>query len=141
MSVLFSINRVELMGRLAADPELKHTPNGTAVCKLRIATDRSYKQGDEWKKETEFTSVTVWAKDAEHCGEKLHKGSFFHVVSGRLQTRNYDKDGVKRYVTEVVANEIAFPDGWAGDKKSEPTTHEKAKANGYQPQPENAIPF
>jgi single-strand DNA-binding protein len=144
MTILFSLNRVELLGRLGADPELKYLPSGQTVCKVRLATEHSYKKNDEWVRETEWSSVVVWGKDADRCGEKLNKGSAFHVISGRLQTRPWDdKDGNKRYTTEIVANEIAFPDGWDGEKrKDEQITEEKQNTKlGEQPAGNEEIPF
>lgn len=145
MSITFSINRVELLGRLAADPEVRQTQSGQAVCKLRIVTDRRVKKGDEYQDESEFHSVVLWGKDAEAAGNQLHKGSRFHVASGRLQTRSWEKDGQKHYTTEIVAELVTFPDGWKkdgnGSKTSQPSAHERSKADGYQQQSEEEIPF
>ena len=141
MSMTFSVNRVEILGRLGVDPDIKYTPSGKAVCKLKIATDRRVKNGDSYKDETEWHQVTLWDKDAEAAGRQLKKGSHFHVISGRLQTRMWEKDGQKHYTTEIVAELVTFPDGWRKD--SAQSSHDTAKANGFQPQPEQdgQIPF
>lgn len=142
MSITFSINHVQLLGRITADPEVRYTPSGMAVCKLKLVTDRRVKKGDTYQDESEFHQVTLWGKDAEAAGKQLHKGSRFHVAAGRLQTRSWeDKDGNKRYTTEIVAELITFPDGWRKDAGSGPSTHEQSKANGYQPQPDDDVPF
>lgn len=142
MSITFSINQVQLLGRITADPEVRYTPSGTAVCKLRLVTDRRVKKGDNYEDESEFHQVILWGKDAETAGKQLHKGSRFHIASGRLQTRSWDdKDGNKRYTTEIVAELVTFPDGWKKDSGNGSPAHNAAKAKGYQPQKEEGIPF
>jgi single-strand DNA-binding protein len=104
-----SINKVILIGHLGADPELKYTPSGSAVCDLRLATSESY-QGKDGKQQerTDWHRVTVWGKQAEAAAKYLGKGSLCYV-EGRLQTRSWDdKDGKKQYITEVVAKEVVF---------------------------------
>ncbi len=143
MATTFSINQVQLLGKLGADPEVKYTHSGQPVCKLKLATDRRVKKGEQYETETEWHQVTLWGKDAEAAAQQLHKGSRFHVASGRLQTRSWDdKDGNKRYSTEIVAELVTFPDGWKKDAgAAAPSRHETSKANGYAPQPEVDIPF
>lgn len=99
------MNKVVLIGRLTKDPELKFTPGtGSAVTTFTLAVDRyNTKTG---KMEADFIPVVVWGKQAESCANYLSKGNQV-AISGRIQTRNYDaKDGTKRYVTEVVADNI-----------------------------------
>lgn len=95
------MNRVELIGRLTKDPELRFTPgNGTAVANFQIAVDDGF--GDN--KKTYFHSIVVWGKSAEAVSNYTHKGSKI-AVAGKLTQRDYDdKDGTKRYITEVVAD-------------------------------------
>ena len=114
-----SMNSVTLIGRLGADPELKYTPSNKAVCNLRLATSEFYKDASGARQEkTEWHNVTVWDKAAEGCGKFLSKGSEC-AVTGRLQTRQWDdKDGNKRYTTEVVADRVIFIGSGKG-KKSE----------------------
>lgn len=102
------MNKVVLIGRLTKDPELKYTPgSGTAVTTLTLAVDRRF-QKDSQQKEADFIPVVVWGKSAESTAQYMNKGKLM-AVSGRIQTRSYEaKDGGKRYVTEVVADEVQF---------------------------------
>ena len=104
-----SVNKVILIGNLGADPELKYTPNGAAVANLSLATIDTWKNNDGNKQErTEWHRVIVWKKLAEITAEYLKKGSKVYF-EGRLQTRSWeDKDGVKRYTTEVVADNMVM---------------------------------
>ena len=103
------INSVVLVGRLTKDCELRYTPNGTAVASFTLAVDRGRKN-EQGEKETDFINCVVWAKQAENCANYTHKGSLV-AVEGRLQVRTYDaKDGTKRWVTEVVAENVRFLD-------------------------------
>ena len=104
-----SVNKVILVGNLGADPELRHTPGGAAVANLRIATTEVFKDKDGNRQEkTEWHRVSVWGKQAEHCGQYLAKGRQVYV-EGSLATREWtDKDGVKRYSTEVKAFQVTF---------------------------------
>lgn len=105
------INKVILIGNLGRDPEMRYTQGGTAVCTLNIATTRSFTKNEERVEETEWHRVVVWAKQAEFCNQYLSKGRQVYV-EGRLQTRSYDdKDGIKRYSTEVVADTVQFLGG------------------------------
>lgn len=101
------MNKVTLIGRLTKDPELKYTPgNGTAVTTITIAVDRRFSK--DGQKEADFIPVVIWGKIAETTAQYTAKGKLI-AVSGRIQTRSYDaKDGSKRYVTEVVADEVQF---------------------------------
>ena len=110
-----SINKVMLLGNLGADPELRYTSGGTAVADLRLATNRRFKGRDgEWQDDTQWHRIVVWAKQAENCKEYLSKGSQC-FVEGRLQTRQWeDRDGNKRYTTEVVADNVHFLSGKGG---------------------------
>ncbi|QLY79198.1 single-stranded DNA-binding protein [Clostridium intestinale] len=101
------MNKVVLIGRLTRDPELKFTPgNGTAVTSITLAVDK-YNSATK-QREADFISVTIWGKQAEATANYMTKGSLM-AISGRIQTRTYDdKEGNKRYVTEVVANETSF---------------------------------
>ena len=101
------MNKVILVGRLTRDPEVKNTTTGKAVATFTLAVDRRFKNKDG-QKEADFVPIVVWGKQAEFAGQYLSKGSQIGV-SGRLQVRSYDaQDGQRRYVTEVVADEINF---------------------------------
>lgn len=101
------MNRVVLIGRLTKNPELRFTPGtGLAVSTFTIAVDRRVNK--EGKKETDFIPIVVWGKQGENVANYMSKGKLIGI-SGRIQTRNYEgKDGIKRYVTEIVADEVQF---------------------------------
>ena len=101
------MNRVVLIGRLTKNPELRFTPGtGLAVSTFTIAVDRKGKK--EGKQEADFIPIVVWGKQGEAAANNLSKGRLVGI-SGRIQTRNYEgKDGIKRYVTEIVADEVKF---------------------------------
>ena len=101
------MNKVILVGNLTRDPDLSETPSGVAVCKFAIAVTRDYANGDG-ERETDFFNVTVWRGRAENCAKYLKKGNKVAIV-GSLQNRSYeDKDGIRRNVTDVIANEVEF---------------------------------
>jgi len=106
-----TVNKVILLGRLGQDPELRYTPGGAAVTTCSLATNEVWKDQDGNKKEkTDWHRVVLWRKQAELAGEYLKKGSKVYV-EGKLQTRSWDdKDGNKRYMTEVVAERLEFLD-------------------------------
>jgi single-strand DNA-binding protein len=103
-----SVNKVILIGNLGKDPEVRYTPNGNAVCNLRIATTRTWKNKDSGEKmeETEWHSVVLYDRQAEVAGEYLKKGRPVYI-EGRLKTRKWqDKEGADRYTTEIVADSM-----------------------------------
>ena len=104
-----SYNKVLLMGNLTKDPELRYTPQGTAVVNLRLAVNRKYRTKEqELKEEVCFITAVVWNKQAETCNQYLHKGSAV-FVEGRLQFRSWeDNAGAKRSVIEVRAERVQF---------------------------------
>lgn len=104
-----SVNKVILLGNPGANPELKYLPSGQAVCEIRLATSSTYKDKNDQKQErTEWHRVVAWGKTAENCGKYLQKGRQIYL-EGRLQTRSWDdKDGNKRYTTEIVADQVVF---------------------------------
>ncbi|NMZ71373.1 single-strand binding protein [Pseudomonas peli] len=97
-----SVNEVRLIGHMGAAPEVRYTPSGTAVATVTLATKKSRKnkETNEWVERTEWHRVVVWGKNAEFVGEYLGQGSYV-LVNGELQTREWEKDGVKRYTTEI----------------------------------------
>ena len=98
------LNRIVLIGRLTRDPELRYTPgNGVAVATFCIAVDRRFVK----EKETDFINIVVWRQQAENCAKFLSKGSLVSV-DGRLQIRQYEKDGQRRTAAEVVADSVQF---------------------------------
>jgi single-strand DNA-binding protein len=110
-----SVNKVILVGNLGKDPELKHTGSGTAVATMTVATNERYKdKNGEWQDKTEWHNVVLWSRLAEIAAEYLKKGRSVYV-EGRLQTRSWeDKQGQKRYTTEIVANDLVLLGGGGG---------------------------
>ncbi|MEK7473006.1 MAG: single-stranded DNA-binding protein [Patescibacteria group bacterium] len=106
-----SLNKVQLIGNLTRDPELKYTPTGAAVCTVSLATNRSWTTDTgEKKDEADFHRLVAWNKLAEICGQLLKKGRKVYV-EGRLQTRSWqDKDGQTKYMTEVVLSDMILLD-------------------------------
>ncbi|MBQ3219815.1 MAG: single-stranded DNA-binding protein [Clostridia bacterium] len=101
------MNKVILIGNLTRDPELTETPNGVSVCRFDIAVNRDYANADG-QRETDFFHITVWRNRAENCAKYLKKGNKV-AVCGTLNNRSYDdKDGITRYVTDVVAEDVEF---------------------------------
>jgi len=102
-----SVNKAILIGNLGADPELRYTPSGAAVANFNIATTERWKDKDGQPQEkTEWHRIILWSRQAEIAKEYLHKGSSVYI-EGRIQNRNYeDKDGIKRYVTEIVGQRM-----------------------------------
>ena len=102
------MNKVILIGNLTKDPEMRQTTNGTNVCTLSLAVNRRFKDKTTGETVADFFNVIVWRQLAEICGRYLAKGRKVCVV-GELQNRSYDaKDGTKRYVTEIVAEDVEF---------------------------------
>lgn len=111
-----SVNKVILIGNLGRDPELRYTPSGAAVCTLNIATTESWSggEGGNRQEKTEWHRVVVWNKQAENCAKYLAKGRTV-FIEGKLTTRSWDdKDGQKKYSTEIIANAVQFLGGGAG---------------------------
>ena len=104
------MNKVILMGRLARDPELRSTPNGVSVCTFTLAVSRRFKNANG-EYDADFINCVAWRQTAEFISKNFAKGRMLGVA-GSLQTRSYDKDGQKRYVTEVSVDEAYF----AGDR-------------------------
>jgi single-strand DNA-binding protein len=106
------VNKVILIGRLGQDPEVRYTPNGGAVANFSLATNESWTDKSGQKQErTEWHRIVVWGKMAEICGQYLSKGRQA-FIEGKLQTREWnDKEGHKRYTTEVVAQNVQFLGG------------------------------
>lgn len=113
-----SVNKVILVGNLGVDPEVRFTQGGNAVANFRIATSESYNDKSGQRQErTEWHRIVVWGKTAELCGEYLRKGRKVYV-EGRIQTREWtDKENIKHYTTEIVANNVVFlsPQGAGAD--------------------------
>lgn len=145
-----SVNKFIGIGNLGADPETRFMPNGNAVCNFRIACTESWKDkssGDR-KESTEWVSITTFGKLAEICGQYLKKGSSVYV-EGKLKTDEYEKDGVKRYSTKIIADEMRMlggkPEG-ASQQRAEGRTEQADRgrskpAASSDPFDDGDIPF
>lgn len=141
-----TVNRVILLGRLGQDPELRYTPSGAAVTTLSVATNEVWKDSDGNKQErTEWHRIVLWRKLAEIAGEFLKKGSRVYI-EGRLQTRSWeDKEGVKRYMTEVIADTMTMMDTKAESERAAevppPIETEGPPPEESEPTEEDNLPF
>ena len=115
------MNKIFLIGRLTKDPELRYTPSGAAVCSFTLAVDRRF-TSQSGEREADFINIVVWNKAAENCAKYLSKGRQI-AVEGRLQIRSFDgNDGQRRWVTEVIADNVEFlgnGQGGSGDKNKQ----------------------
>lgn len=105
-----SINQVTLMGNLTRDPVLRETPSGAKVVSFSLALNRSYQDRDKnWQEATDYVDVVTWGLLAEQVNERLSRGNRA-LVTGRIQSSSYEKDGIKRNKTEVLATDVTFVD-------------------------------
>ena len=140
-----SMNKVILIGRLGGDPELKYTSNGTAQALINLATSERWKDSDGNQQEkTEWHRVIAWRRQAEFAGEWLKKGRLV-CIEGKLSTRSWEKDGQKRYMTEVVADNITMlgskAEGGGGDSKGTPPKQEEPPDDGDVMEDDDDLPF
>ncbi|MBW2538051.1 MAG: single-stranded DNA-binding protein [Deltaproteobacteria bacterium] len=140
------INKVILVGNLGRDPEVRYTPSGVAVANFNIATSEKWKDKNtgEMQERTEWHRIVAWGKLGEICGEYLSKGRQVYI-EGRIQTREWeDKEGIKRYTTEIVANEMNMLGTRDSGETARPSTPVQAPEYAGPPLPENQeddIPF
>ena len=139
------INKAILIGNLGRDPEVSYTPSGTAVAKFNIATSERWKDKNtgEMQERTEWHRITAFGKLGEICGEYLSKGRQVYI-EGRIQTSSWEKDGVTRYSTEIIASDVQFLGG--RDTADTYRSSEPPPSQGYEkPQPtdrhDDDIPF
>lgn len=135
------VNKVIIVGNLGRDPDLRQTESGNAVCRLNVATTRTWKnsQTNETQQETEWHRVTVWGKRAENCAKYLEKGRQVYI-EGRLRTSSYEKNGERQYSTEIVADEVQFLGGGGkGESQQRPTAEPATESQGFDP--DDDIPF
>ncbi len=134
-----ALNKCMFIGNLTRDPELKYTPQGTAVCKFGLAVGRKFKGADgQMQEQTTFINIVAFGKTGEACDQYLAKGRPV-FVEGRLEIRDYEtQDGQKRKATEVIADAVQFlgsgkaaADNGGDAKPQGQTEHGAAKANGY----------
>ncbi len=131
-----SLNKVILIGRLGQDPKLAYLPSGQAVVNARMATDESYKdQSGQRVERAEWHNVTVYGRQAEFVANYLRKGSLI-MVEGSLRTRNYEKEGQKHYITEVIAQRVQGLDSKRENQGDfAPQQGYQNQNQGYQNQP------
>jgi single-strand DNA-binding protein len=151
-----SVNKVILVGNLGKDPELRYTPSGTAVATFSLATTDRFKGKDGQQQEkTEWHNIVAWKGLAEICGKYLHKGKQIYL-EGRIQSRSYDdRDGNKKYITEIVADQMQML-GKASDeggsaprevRRPAPPANSRSEAPAYEDfgdppfNPDDEIPF
>lgn len=138
------MNKVILIGNLTRDPETSTTTSGIKVCKFTVAVNRNYSAGDGTR-QTDFLPIICWRNQAENCGKFLRKGSKVGLC-GSIQTRNYDAaDGTKRYVTEIVADEVQFlstrNEGYSDDTDLPESGPKRNKVEELQPISDGDLPF
>lgn len=132
------MNKCILIGNLTKDPELTTTSNGVAVCRFTIAVSRRYSNA-EGERETDFLNIVVWRSLGENCHKFLKKGSKVGVV-GNIQNRSYDAtDGSKRYITEIVAEEVEFLSTKSTDEVATKAPSEDVAK--LQPIDDDGLPF
>ena len=124
------LNKVQLIGRLGKDPELRHTQNDTAVCSFTVATTTKYKDKDgEWVENTEWHNIEAWAGLAEVCGKYLTKGKQVYV-EGSIKTDKWqDNDGNNRYTTKVKASEMKMLGSKSDDQQGFTSTPKSNETN------------
>jgi single-strand DNA-binding protein len=128
-----SLNKVMLIGNLGKDPEVKYTPNGTAVAKFSVATNERFKdKSGEWQDRTEWHNIVAWQRLAEIVGEYIKKGSKVYI-EGRLQTSNWEdkQSGEKKYRTEIIAQDLVMLGG-RGDAESAGRSASNGNHDRYQ---------
>jgi single-strand DNA-binding protein len=146
-----NINVVVLVGNLTRDPELRHTPSGTAVCSLRLAVNSRRKdQTGQWVDKPNYFDITVWGQQGENCAQYLAKGRPV-AIDGRLEWREWDaQDGTKRQAVEVIANSVqflggrgegegSFPSG--GGNQYVPASASSGRSDDFAPAADDDIPF
>lgn len=134
------MNKVILIGNLTKDPEISTTSNGVSVCRFSLAVSRRYTNADG-ERETDFLNVVAWRALADNCHKFIKKGSKVAVV-GNIQSRNYEaSDGTKRYVTEIVAEEVEFLNTTRGDGAPEKESKKDEEVTKLQPIDDDGLPF
>lgn len=134
------VNKVILIGRLGADPKIRYTPDGTMVTNFRLATDEQWKnKAGEKTQKTEWHRIVTFRKLAEICGNYLTKGKLVYI-EGRIQTRSWeDKEGVKRYTTEIIASNMQMLESKGQGKEQESGWNDSNPP--YVPEGEDDVPF
>lgn len=138
-----SVNKVILIGNLGRDPEVRFTPSGRAVTRFPLATSEVWTDADGNRQErTEWHNIVVWGKQGENCGQYLSKGRQVYV-EGSIRTRSYDdREGNRRYMTEIIAQRVRFLGGGRGEPAMAPPEEPGAAPSAAPAAPEeDDIPF
>lgn len=136
------MNKVMLIGNLTKDPELATTTSNVSVCKFSLAVSRKFKN-DKGEYDTDFFNIVVWRTVAENCAKYIKKGSKVCVI-GSIQNRSYDaQDGTKRYVTDIVADDVEFLNKVDGGeiKADKPTETKAEESKKLEPVDDDDMPF
>jgi single-strand DNA-binding protein len=136
------VNKAMLIGRLGKDPEVRYTPDGTMVTNFNLATDEQWKdKSGEKVQKTEWHRIVTFGKLAEICGNYLVKGKLI-FVEGRIQTRSWeDKDGVKRFTTEIIASNMQMLDSKAQSKADDSSLEASSVTSNNAGTPTDDVPF
>ena len=136
------VNKAILIGRLGKDPEVRYTPDGTMVTNFNLATDEQWKdKSGEKVQKTEWHRIVTFGKLAEICGNYLVKGKLI-FVEGRIQTRSWeDKDGVKRFTTEIIASNMQMLDSKAQSKADDSSLEASSVSSNNAGTPTDDVPF
>lgn len=144
------LNQATLIGRLGKDPEIRKTESGKDCATFSVATDETYmdKNSNEKKTITDWHNLVCWGKNAEIAGKYLKKGSLVHIT-GKIRTRNYDdKDGIKRYVTEIIVDRFLMLGSKGDGQKNDPGPQEPGNTGSastepdtFAGMPEDDLPF
>ncbi len=134
------MNRCFLIGNLTRDPELATTNSGVSVCRFSLAVTRNFSNADG-ERETDFLNIIVWRGQAENCHKYLKKGSKC-AVTGSIQTRSYDaQDGSKRYVTEIVADNVEFLNSKSSGDGQDKVSVDNKEVAKLEPIDDDTLPF
>jgi len=139
------LNKIQLIGRVGADPELRFTTDGTAVAQFNLATTKSWKKNGEKQEKTTWHKIIAWRKLAEIIGQYVHKGSLIYV-EGKMQSREYDgKDGTTKKVTEIVLNDMKMlggkSEGGSSSSSSRPSSSQRSQDDDTFVPEEDDIPM
>jgi single-strand DNA-binding protein len=139
-----SVNKAILIGNLGRDPELRYTPSGAAVCTFSIATSEKWrdKQTNEMKESTNWHNIVFWGKQAETAKQYLTKGSPVYI-EGRIQTRSWEDNGVKKYMTEIIGQRLQFLGRRSGEAAAEGDAPPPPEADAAPPltEEDDDLPF
>jgi single-strand DNA-binding protein len=113
-----SLNQILIEGNLVKNPEMKHTPKGTPLCTFAVASNRYYKQNDEFQKEVSFFDITTWSELAQNCNKQLAKGRGVRVIGRLQQDRWQDPEGKTRSKIYIVADHVIFKPEFKDNKKN-----------------------